>query len=109
MKDQSRGRGYWKLNSSVLEDEDYIKELNDARKTWVLELDDISDKRMKWEYLKYKIRDFTICKCKAKKKKERDKEELLQGKLIDLKHKQEENQLLEIQSMRRSTNRLRMN
>ena len=54
----TRGDGYWKLNSSYLEQDDYkagIKQLC-TEVTNMIDIDDID----KWELLKIKAKDFSI-------------------------------------------------
>lgn len=63
----SRGHGYWKLNSSFVDEYDYIKSISDGIEGWKLELRDIVDDRVKWEFIKYKIRNESINYGKTRK------------------------------------------
>lgn len=83
-KCQPRGRGYWKMNDSLLEDEVYVNRINALFNTMEPELLDISDKRLAWEYLKMSIRRETVSYSIFKKRKnERDRKEL-HAKLLEL-------------------------
>ena len=70
-----RGPGFWKLNTSILNEPDYqrkIKQLIDE--VWDKSFH-ISDICVRFDWLKYHIRNFSIkyCKYRAKKKREREK------------------------------------
>ena len=51
-----RGSGYWKLNVSHLENQEYIKGINKIFNTLENSLDPVS----KWENFKVRTRDFSI-------------------------------------------------
>ena len=56
----SRGRSYWKFNNSFLKEPDYINAMRtEIEKIKNTELTLIADPRMKWEVLKYRIRQFS--------------------------------------------------
>ena len=55
---ENRGPNLWKFNNSLLHDKDYIDFVNKHFSNWVM--DDINDKRILWEILKYNIRVNTI-------------------------------------------------
>ena len=80
---EMRGRGYWKLNSSLLDDTEFIQSFRQDWNKWLIQ-NTFTSSRMKWEFLKYKIRYICI-KFSSKGKKERDiKEKTLQDKLSEL-------------------------
>ena len=72
-KDQLRGRGIWKLNNLLLDDNEYVmlikKVINDLQP----DLDVIEDDRLAWEYLKMCVRRETI-KYSVRRKKNHDKQ-----------------------------------
>lgn len=78
------GRGYWKLNNSYLDECDYIRGISEGLLEWV----NISlpDARSKWEYIKYKIREFSSVYGKRRIKQRKEHETELYKKL----HKKEE-------------------
>lgn len=73
-----RGPSFWKFNSSLLEDEDYIKLLTDRYNIWLEEGKDIQDPRVLWDFIKYKIRYETISYNKQKAKNRREKLSVLE-------------------------------
>ena len=54
-----RGRGYWKLNSTIINEEEYINQINTEKDTWIDEYQDIVDCRVRWELIKYRIWRFS--------------------------------------------------
>ena len=56
MNELERGSGYWKLNVSHLENQEYIKGINNIFNTLENSLDPVS----KWEIFKVRTRDFSI-------------------------------------------------
>ena len=63
-----QGKGLWKLNNSFLDEENYVKGIKESLAEWENEAEGL-DKRMVWEFIKYKIRDFSGCYGKEKAKK----------------------------------------
>lgn len=56
-----KGPGYWKMNVSLLEDENYLNELKNNLPEWkTTGISNLSDKRSNWDWLKYKIRNHAI-------------------------------------------------
>ena len=54
-KHANRGRGYWKFNNSLLEDTIFVEKINSHIQDVIQETFDLSDPRVKWEFLKNKI------------------------------------------------------
>lgn len=50
------GPSFWKFNSSLLEDNDYIKLVTDKYSVWLEEGKDFPDPKIHWDFIKYKIR-----------------------------------------------------
>ena len=69
LRDNSKGKGYWKINNSILQDAEFIKLITEAKLNWSNEMKEIEDARVKWEFMKYKIRLLCI-KYTSEKKKE---------------------------------------
>ena len=66
-----RGPGFWKLNTTILQEESYIFEMKSLiEKVWE-NTSDIENLNTRYDWLKYNIRKFTIeyCKQRAKIKK----------------------------------------
>ena len=73
-----KGKGYWKINNTFLEEPDYINIINRERIGWLKEIETFTDSRLKWEYLKFKVRETSIKygkeRAKAKHKEEKELE-----------------------------------
>ncbi len=72
-----RGSGYWKFNGSLVNDEEYVRALQVEYQDWKNDFEDISDKRLKWDLLKYKIKNYTMRFCSKRKKERTDKKDEL--------------------------------
>ena len=76
-----RGKGYWKLNNSILDEEDYkegiSKIFNDAVETYE---EDVS-KSLLWEFLKIKFKEFSIMYCTLKSRTNKQTIKDLEAKL----------------------------
>ena len=75
----AKGPGLWKMNVSLLEDENYLKDLENKLPQWKMTgTNDLSNKRSVWDWLKFNIRNHAIFYSKKKAKERRIKEESLQ-------------------------------
>ena len=54
-----RGTFYWKLNNSFLQDKVFTELLNSEIPTFYQESEELRNPVMRWEYLRYKVRDFS--------------------------------------------------
>ena len=54
-----RGRAYWKFNSSLTQDNYFIDSLKSQIPTFATEVFSVNDSIMRWEYVKYKCREFS--------------------------------------------------
>ena len=81
--DGERGPSFWKFNSTLVNDSDYRFLLDENIKIWLEYFREVVDKRVLWDLLKYKIRQFTIKyskeKAHSRKAKVKDLEEKLQN------------------------------
>ncbi|KAL9978010.1 hypothetical protein ACROYT_G015484 [Oculina patagonica] len=68
-----RGPSYWRFNSSLADDPVYAEFLKDSYPSWLDEYRDITDKRLLWDIIKYRIRKETISYSKRKARDRRDK------------------------------------
>ena len=77
-----RGPGFWKLNASLLADEEYIdlikKTINEVAKEY--ENNNEVDATLLWDTMKMKIRSSSLCYARQKKKQYVMERELLRGK-----------------------------
>ena len=78
-----RGPGYWKFNTSLLKDKDYLDRINDLIDI-ELESDDLVSYKNKWEQLKLSIRGSTIQYASRKSKAQNNALQALERKLKHL-------------------------
>ena len=81
-----RGRGFWKLNVSLLSDADYIDIIKQTiEQTKEEYTDDNSvNPSLLWEMIKMKVREKSVSCAIGKKRKENDREHILEGKIATL-------------------------
>ena len=73
LNEQPRGPSFWKFNNSLLENENYVDMITENIPVWYKEIEDVGDVRVKWDWLKYKIRYHTIKYGKQQARKRREK------------------------------------
>ena len=58
----TRRKGFWKFKNSLTSNTEYVEKMkNQISETLrMLDQDKITDKHLRWEYLKYEIRKFTM-------------------------------------------------
>ena len=78
-----RGPSYWKLNSSLLDDKEYVSLINTKYPLWNDEFKEVKDPRLFWDLMKYKIRQESIFYSKMKAKERRSKIATLEARLND--------------------------
>ena len=66
---RERGKGYWKLNTSVLKEEEYVKGIKKVIKQVREEHSNDLNCRQLWDLAKVKIREFSIKYCKNRSQK----------------------------------------
>jgi exonuclease III len=54
------GKGFWKFNTSLLHDQDYVKNIKNIIKSTAENHNHLADKSLIWEIIKLNIRNFTI-------------------------------------------------
>ena len=80
-----KGPGMWKMNASLLDDEEYLNYLNVNIPQWIAEGEkELSDKRCVWDWVKYNIRMHAIKYSKEKAKQRNEKEKLIQQEYKEL-------------------------
>ena len=78
------GRGFWKFNSSLLKDPDYIDLVNTKINECIEKYDDLEDKSLKWDMIKCEIRGATVSYSSHLAKQRRSDERQLNSKLKTL-------------------------
>ena len=79
-KETGRRPSFWKFNSSLLEDNDYVKLVTDKYSVCLEEGKDFQDPRILWDFTEYKIRFETINYSKQKARNRREKLSALEEK-----------------------------
>ena len=79
--ENKKGPGLWKINNSFLDEEEYVKSIQETMKLMVDVRDNFEDKRLWWEYLKFKLREVSMKYGKVRAKKRRDLENIYEDKL----------------------------
>jgi len=74
LEENERGTSFWKLNSTLLNDQEYCDLLRLEYKNWLEEFKGVSDKRVLWDPVEYKIRQQTIIYSKAQARKKEKKQ-----------------------------------
>ena len=76
LENELRGPGYWKMNCSLLADEEYANSVKELIPTWAaVGRKELSDGRSVWDWIKYNIRAHASWHSK-KRLKERGEKEL---------------------------------
>ena len=78
------GPSYWKFNNRLLQDEDYVNTLTEKYAEWIKEFPDSPDKGCLWDWLKFRIREFTVPFSKKKKCDREEKRLALENELEKL-------------------------
>lgn len=87
-----RGRGLWRLNTSFLQEEDYVKGIIQNKEIWLNEFADITDPQIMWELVKYRIRQFSAKYGKEKAQRLKSTESDQEEKLANLEREQDQAQ-----------------
>jgi len=101
----SRGRGYWKFNSNLLHDKNYVRNIKEIIKDSTNEFNTYDDKGLVWEMVKLKIRSFSVPYCIKKKKERSQFRKKLESDLENLQIKLDENNTTETLDNFRTTKR----
>ena len=87
-KELRQGSGLWKFNNSLLQDENFVKELKKCIKELeTQDTENVLDKQIKWDFLKYEIRKFCIAFSKSLQKEKKQKIHNLENKIKVLETK----------------------
>ena len=83
-KGNIRSKGFWKFNSSLIKDQNYINEMKDLTRNFNTKIDFDFRRQLKWELLKYEICKFTIHYTKGPAKERKQKNSNLESELKKL-------------------------
>jgi hypothetical protein len=53
---EERGRSFWRFNAALLQEDDYVTLIENGIPEWYGEVEELEDKRVAWDFLKYCIR-----------------------------------------------------
>lgn len=87
------GRGYWKLNTSFLNDQLYVEGITNNLRSWLEDVNVCDNDTIKWEFIRFKIRQFSMDYGKDKTKKLVHEEQEIENKLYDLEEKVDEEEV----------------
>ena len=61
------GSGFWKLNTSLLKDIEFVSKINETiDKVVQADSTEFTDKRAKWDFLKFKVKEVAMCESKKR-------------------------------------------
>ena len=84
--DDVKGPGAWKMNCSLLDDEEYVNVITESIPIWLAQgHKELSDYRCVWDWLKYNERAYTIQYSKKKARERQEKEKRLQEQYTNAK------------------------
>jgi hypothetical protein len=86
-KDTMKGRGFWKLNASLLKDKEYLDTINAVIDQEIVKKQKLENKGLLWDIVKMEIRSATISYSAYKAKKTRENEQRLNNELRNLEDK----------------------
>ena len=87
-----RGKGYWKMNNSVIDDTDYKDGITSLYNETIEQYNNTVSKALLWDYLKIKIKEFTTSYCISKARSRKHLTKDIEEKLdcIDKSDKKDE-------------------
>ena len=72
LNNESKGRNYWKMNNSLLEENEFVGLMSNKITEFVQMSQQLTSERSKWEYIKYKIREWVQQQSKIKARDRRE-------------------------------------
>ena len=92
LENEHKGPSYWKINCSLLDDEEYVNDLTEKIPVWIAEgREQLSDDHCVCDWIKYNIRDHAIFHSKRRGKQMNEKETEIQNELKNAKQAFENN------------------
>ena len=81
-----RGPGYWKFNNSLTNDKQFVSQMNGKIEEYFHEIMEISNPIIRWDFLKFKMRQFCMSYSKQKRRERKQKRISLESKLERLEN-----------------------
>ena len=79
IKQEARGQSYWKFKTSLVYNKSFVELMKSEIVKYDMELSEFSDPRIRWDYLKYRMRQFdrrySIDKARGRRKKRKASEQ----------------------------------
>ena len=69
-----RGPGYWKFNNSLTNDNQFVSQINSKIEDYLHEIMEISNPVIRWDFLKFKMRQFCMSYSKQKSRERKQKQ-----------------------------------
>ena len=91
LKSDIKGQGYWKMNTSILLDENICSGLRNRIENNKTELDMIIDDQQKWESLKLLVKDFSVNFSKQKSISTKRRVQFLENKIEEIENSDSQN------------------
>ena len=82
-----RGPSFWKFNSNLVNDPDYCQLISENYNVWLEEFNEVLDKRVLWDLIKYRIRQCTIKYSKTKARQRKEKLQEVEECIKECSHK----------------------
>ena len=70
---QKNGPSFWKFNASLNDDTNFVALLSESVPEWLIEFNAVTDKRVLWDLIKYRIRQMSIKYGKERAREKREK------------------------------------
>ena len=83
-KVNEQGKGYWKMNNNLLKSKEYEVGITELLKDMLLEYSQHVPKSLLWDYLKLKIKEYSIAFSMKQAQNKKDKVKLLESLLDSL-------------------------
>ena len=79
IRQEAKGQSYWKFNTSLVYDKSFVELMKSEIVKYYTELSEFNDPRIRWDYLKYRMRQFawrySIDKARGRREKRNDSEQ----------------------------------
>ena len=101
-----RGKGFWKFNSSLTKDQNYIIEIIKLIRNFSNKNELLFNRQLKQELLKYEVRKFTIKHTKHVAKEKRQQRTNLENQIKELEGKLDEENLSKYNSVKNELDKI---
>jgi hypothetical protein len=102
----SRGRGFWKFNTSLLNDSEYVTIINATIKDSIEDNKKCDNKGLKWDFIKMKVRAATISYAAHKAKNKREYEDSLNKEIKSIQSTSSDNDSLRYETVKKELEQL---